>query len=109
MLAMMTAAALLLLIACINVANLLLSRATTQAREVALRQALGASTGRITMKFLMESTALALIGGGAGILVALALVRGVAARLPGRLGAPGTVEMNWAVLGFALLVSMITG
>jgi putative ABC transport system permease protein len=109
MLAMMTASALLLLIACINVANLLLSRGTTREREVAVRRALGASAGRVAMQFLTESTLLALIGGGAGVLAALALVHGVAAGLPGRLGVPGAVEMNWPVLAFALLLSVATG
>jgi len=109
MLALIAAAFLLLLIACINIANLLLSRATTRESEVALRRALGASSGRIAMQFLDESLLLALIGGAAGVLAAFALVRGVASRMPGRLGVPGTVEMNWAVLGFALVTSLATG
>lgn len=109
MIAMMFAAGLLLLIACMNVANLQLSRATTREREVAVRRALGASAGRVALQFLTESTLVALIGGGAGVLADLALVRGVAMRLPGRLGVPGTVEMNWGVLGFAFLLSVATG
>ncbi len=109
MLVLMVASALLLLIACINVANLLLSRAATRQREVALRRALGASAGRMTMQFLTESTVLGLIGGTAGVGAAFALVRGVAAKLPGRLGTPGTVEMNWPVVWFALAVSVGTG
>ena len=109
LLVLMVAAALLLLIACINVANLLLSRATARQREVALRRALGASAGRMAMQFLTESTVLGLMGGAAGVGAAFALVRGVAVKLPGRLGMPGTVEMNWPVVWFALAVSVGTG
>jgi putative ABC transport system permease protein len=103
------ASALLLVIACINVANLLLSRATARQREVALRRALGASTGRVTMQFLTESLVLGVAGGGVGVAAAFALVRGVAAKLPGRLGLPGTVAMSWPVVCVALLIAVGTG
>jgi putative ABC transport system permease protein len=109
LLVLMTASALLLVIACINVANLLLSRATARQREVALRRALGASVGRMTMQFLTESLVLGLVGGGVGVAAAWALVHGMAAKLPGRLGLPGTVEMSWPVVGVALLVAVGTG
>jgi predicted permease len=109
MLALIAAAFLLLLIACINIANLLLSRASARESEVALRRALGASPARIAMQFLTESILLALVGGVAGVLAALALVREVATQMPGRLGVPGTVEMNWPVLAFALAISVATG
>ncbi len=109
MVVLMVASALLLLIACINVANLLLSRAATRQREVALRRALGASAGRMTMQFLAESTVLGVVGGGIGVAAAFALERGIAAKLPGRLGVPGTVEMNWPVVWFALAVAVGTG
>jgi len=103
------ASALLLVIACINVANLLLSRATARQREVALRRALGASTGRMTMQFLTESLVLGLVGGGVGVAAAFALVHGVAAKLPGRLGLPGVVAMSWPVAWVALLIAVGTG
>ena len=109
MLGLIAAAFLLLLIACINIANLLLSRASARESEVALRRALGASPARIRMQFLTESILLALFGGAAGVLAALALVHGVARQLPGRLGVPGAVEMNWPVLGFALSISVAVG
>jgi predicted permease len=76
---------------------------------VALRRALGASAGRMTMQFLTESLVLGLVGGGAGVAAAWALVRGVAAKLPGRMGLPGVVEMGWPVVGVALLVAVGTG
>ncbi|HEY6446940.1 MAG TPA: FtsX-like permease family protein, partial [Acidobacteriaceae bacterium] len=109
MLALLTASALLLLIACINVANLLLSRATVRRREVALRRALGASAGRVAAQYLTESAMLAFVGGGAGIASAFALTRGIAHRLPGTLGRPGAVHMDSVVAGIALLVSLTTG
>lgn len=109
MLALIAAAFLLLLIACINIANLLLSRASARESEVALRRALGASPARIAMQFLTESVLLALVGGAPGVVAAFALIDEVAARMPGRLGVPGTVEMNWPVLAFAFAVSVATG
>jgi len=109
LLVLMLASALLLVIACINVANLLLSRATARQREVALRRALGASASRMTMQFLTESTVLGVIGGATGVAAAFALVRAMAAKLPGRLGVQGTVEMSWPVVWVALLVSLGTG
>jgi predicted permease len=105
---LMIASVLLLTIACINVANLLLSRSTARRREVALRRALGASAGRMTMQFLTESLVLGLAGGGVGVAAAWALVRGAAAKLPGRLGLPGVVEMQWPVVGVALLIAVGT-
>jgi putative ABC transport system permease protein len=109
LLVLLIASALLLLIACINVANLLLSRATARQREVALRRALGASAGRMTMQFLTESAVLGVAGGAVGVAAAFALVKGVAAKLPGKLGIPGTVEMSWPVVAVAALVAVGTG
>lgn len=107
--ALLIASALLLLIACINVANLLLSRATARQREVALRRALGASGRRVAFQLLVESGLLALAGGGTGILLAFALTRTAATSLPGILGRPGTIHMDGIVIGIALLISLATG
>jgi putative ABC transport system permease protein len=106
---LLIASALLLLIACINVANLLLSRATTRQREVALRRALGASERRVAFQFFVESVLLALAGGGTGILLAFVLTRIAATSLPGILGRPGTIHMDGTVIGVALLISVATG
>ena len=107
--ALLIASALLLLIACINVANLLLSRATARQREVALRRALGASGRRVAFQLLVESGLLALAGGGTGILLAFVLTRTAATSLPGILGRPGTIHMDGIVIGIALLISLATG
>ena len=108
--ALLIASGLLLMIACINVANLLLSRATTRQREVALRRALGASGRRVAFQFFVESVLLALAGGGTGILLAFVLTRIAATSLPGILGwQPGTIHMDGIVIGVALLVSVTTG
>jgi putative ABC transport system permease protein len=99
----------LLLVACINVANLLLARAAVREREVALRRALGASEGRIQLQFLTEATLLAITGGFAGLGLTFLLVRTLAAKLPGRLGTSGMVAMNWPVVWFAFALAVACG
>jgi len=113
LLVLLAASAVLLLIACLNVANLLLSRATARQREVALRQALGASRMRIVRQLITESLLLALFGGGTGLAAAAALVRFAGTRLPGALrvgGASGQgVTLDWPVVLFALGVTLAAG
>ena len=106
---LLIASGFLLLIACLNVGNLLLTRATARQREVALRRALGASEQRIQWQFLTESMLLALTGGCAGLGLAFLLVRTAATRLPGRPGIPGTIAMNWPVVAFASTVAVTAG
>ncbi len=100
-----------LLLACANVANLLLARANTRRSEMGIRRAIGASRGRIVRQLTVESVVLALLGGGLGLGVATLVVRVLStAALPGgvRLGELG-VGLDGRVLGFALGLSALTG
>jgi predicted permease len=103
------AVTLVLLIACVNVASLLLARAVSRERELAMRVALGAGRGRLVRQCLTESTVLGLSGGVLGILLAAAGVRPFVTLWPGTLPRVDEVHLDWHVLVFALAASLLSG
>jgi len=104
------AVAFVLLIACVNVANLLLARGTTRQREVGVRASVGASRGRIFVQFVVESLALATLGGALGIGLAWALLKIILAMMPpGTLLSEADVRLNLPVLLFTMATTMLAG
>ena len=113
LLVLVAAVAFVLLIACANVANLLLARATGRQREIAIRTAIGASRGRIIRQLLTESSLLSVTGGLLGLALGSIGVRALLAVNPGnipRIGESGAaVTLDWSVVAFTMGVSILTG
>ena len=105
---LMSAVAVVWLIACANIANLLLARAASRTREIALRAALGAGRGRVVRQLLTESGVLAAVAGLAGLLLASALMNGVVALAPPDLPRIDEVRLDVAALLFALGLSLVS-
>src|SRR5262245_32389485 len=106
---LMSAVSLVLLIACANVANLMLARATARQREMALRAALGASRTAVARQLLVESGVIALAGGALGLLLAYGGTRALTEATAQQVGLPrlDDVEVNWVVFVFAMSVSLV--
>ena len=107
---LMTLSGLVLLVACANVANLLLARGATRKAETSIRMALGAARGRLIRQMLMESVLLGCFGGLAGLVVAYEGTRTILAlAFPNAPQSPIAASPSLAVLGFAFLLSLVTG
>jgi len=103
------AVGLVLLIGCVNVANLLLARASTRGREMAIRRALGAAQARLTRQLLTESLLLSFIGGIAGLGILFLLKDFLLQLVPEHLPRLNEISISWSVLLFALVASVVSG
>jgi predicted permease len=103
------AVVLMLMVACANVAGLLLARASRRRAEIAVRSAMGATRAQIVRQFLAESVLLSMIGGAFGIGIAVLLLHGVLQLLPADLPRAASISVDSTVLAFSLAASFVTG
>src|SRR5437870_3743659 len=103
------AVGLVLLIGCVNVANLLLARASARGRGIAIRRALGAGQARLTRQLLTESLLLSLFGGIAGLAILFSFRVFLLRRVPENLPRLNEISISWSVLLFALIASVVSG
>ena len=109
LLILLGAVAFVLLIACANVANLLLARAASRQKEIALRTALGASRMRVIRQLLTESVSLSLVSGLLGLALSLWLIKLLIAMIPPDSPRLNEISINWQVFGFTLGVTVLAG
>ena len=109
LLLLLSAVGLVLLIGCVNVANLLLARASARTHEMAIRRALGAGRARLIRQLLTESLILSLIGGTAGVAIVFAAKEPLLRLIPETLPRLNDTSISWSVLIFALIVSILSG
>jgi predicted permease len=109
LLVLLGAVILIVFIVSLNIANLLLARASGRQQEMAVRLALGASRGRLVRQMLIESMLLSLIGGAAGIATAVGTLGFILRFVPSNVPRLNEVRIDWVVLAFALLISILTG
>jgi putative ABC transport system permease protein len=109
--ALAAAVALVLLVACVNVASLTLARSVVRVREVGMRAALGAGRARLVRQLVTESLVLAVAGGLSGLAVAMLLHRGLLALVGDRIPVPriDQLTLDWPVVAFTMTVAMVTG
>jgi len=109
LLVLQAAVTLIIFIVSLNIANLLLARASGRHQEVAMRSALGAGRGRIIRQMLTESLLLSILGGTAGIALAVAMLKFIPSLVPSAIPRLSEVTTNWTILAFALFISLLTG
>jgi putative ABC transport system permease protein len=108
LLVLFAATGVLLLLACVNVAHLLLARGAARQVELAVRRAIGATRGRLMRQLLTESLAIALIGAAGGLLLAMWTTMGVRALVPDNFGDARAAQLNVQVLGFTIAAASLT-
>lgn len=109
LLLLLAAVGLVLLVACANVANLMLARAAKREREIAIRGALGASGGRLIRQFLSESVLVGVLAGGSGLMAAILSLRVIARLLPADTPRLSALGLHWHTFMFAASISVFTG